>query len=184
MSYYSYKKKCYIDMNGMIFPLVKYADSSVRTWDGKWDYHWCHFNITDQQRLLIPKDEWEKAKEDRIEWDLDRLRSCSWIEKEPDMESYNYAGNTYPGGSRIKHLRNFLSTRKLIRFEDFLMENHGGFRIVVKYYDAKTFEDKKTQSYQIDSEEDLIKADLKFQKFAAEKPKFCGICVGICGIIL
>lgn len=184
MSYYSYKKKCYIDMNGMIFPLVKYADSSVRTWDGKWDYHWCHFNITDQQRLLIPKDEWEKAKEDRIEWDLDRLRSCSWIEKEPDMESYNYAGNTYPGGSRIKHLRNFLSTRKLVKLNDFLAENHGGFHIKVKYYDQKTFDDQKTESYQINSEDDLIKADLKFQKFAAEKPKFCGICIGICGIIL
>lgn len=47
MSYYSYRKKCYIEVNGLIFPLVKYADSSVRTWNGKWDYHWCHFNITD-----------------------------------------------------------------------------------------------------------------------------------------
>lgn len=184
MSYYSYRKKCYIDVNGLIFPLVKYADSSVRTVEGKWDYNWCHFNITDQQSLLISIKDWIKAKDERIEWDLEQLRLSPFTIGEPDMESFNYSGNAYPGGSRIKHLRNFLSIRKLIRFEDFLMENHGGFRIVVKYYDAKTFEDKKTQSYQIDSEEDLIKADLKFQKFAAEKPKFCGICVGICGIIL
>lgn len=115
MSYYSYRKKCYIEVNGLIFPLVKYADSSVRTWNGKWDYHWCHFNITDQQCLLISKENWEKARQERVEWDLEQLRSCTWNEKEPDMESYNYAGNTYPGGSRIKHLRNFLSIRKLIR---------------------------------------------------------------------
>lgn len=184
MSYYSYRKKCYIEVNGLIFPLVKYADSSVRTWNGKWDYHWCHFNITDQQRLLISKADWEKAKKDQIEWNLKRLRACSWIETEPDMESYNYAGNTYPGGSRIKHLRNFLSTRKTVKFDDFLVENHGGFRIEAKYYDQKTFVDQNTESYQINSEDDLIKADLKFQKFAAKKPKFCSICVGIYGIIL
>lgn len=143
MSYYSYRKKCYIEVNGLIFPLVKYADSSVRTWNGKWDYHWCHFNITDQQCLLISKENWEKARQERVEWDLEQLRSCTWNEKEPDMESYNYAGNTYPGGSRIKHLRNFLSIRKLIRFEVFLIENHGGFRIVVKYYDKKLLRIKK-----------------------------------------
>ena len=182
MSYYLFKRKQFIRVGDKLFPLVKYADSSARSIYGTRDYHWSLYNITDLDRLLIPINYWEEARRERIRDVIYWTKRYSKNTDIPDEELYGFCGDRYPSGMKIKNEKSFLSSRRLVKFQDFLKNNFGGFVIKFVTYDRMTHDTKDSEYHKISSEKDLVNADEAYQTYCKKMPAGCGITIGIEGV--
>lgn len=183
MSYYLYKEKKYVSVDGKIFPLVKYADSSIRNWEGKRDYHWTIYNIVNMGILADPK-EWEEERKAAIEKEFELLQACKWIEDPITLDSTNYCGNSYPGGYKIRNKRAFLSAKKTIPLETLLAQNFGPFAIDLKIYDKSSYKTQNSESFLIRTNEDLIQADARYKEVHDSLSDELGICLGVSGLCI
>lgn len=188
MSYYIFRKKLFIEVQEeKIMPLVLYSDSSTRYCDtGLHPSTWCINDITGGGRLLVPKHEFEKAREEMLKEELKRLNefySRHEPEKMPaNKESWLYSGNSYPGGRKVKNMYYFFSTRNTVSPDYFFARNRSGFEIEAFYYDRSNFKHVQNQKYLIRCEEDMLDADQRYQDFFRTKPEQYGMSLGVSSI--
>lgn len=183
MSYYIFKKKRIVSVDGKIFALANYADSSVRGWDGKRVYDWGVYNIV-QPGIFADPMTWEKERTAAIEEEFKKLSECRWITDPITLDSTNYCGNSYPGGSKIRNKKSFLSIRNKISLQDLIYENHGPFSITLNVYSKKSYGTKNSQSFLIKTEQDLILADEKYHEIAKDLSDEFGISLGFSGLCI
>lgn len=190
MSHYIYKKKAFIELgDGRILPLCLYADSSISSYNfdrlGRKHYFhpksWGINTMGAEPKLLVDKQKFNDAVKKAYEKEMDLIRG--FISKyepdreEPDKESYNYFGNVYPSGRRMKHMKSFYSTRNTVPVEEFLKSNQ--FCISIAGYNPKDFRDIEKETVHISSVGDLIRADEVYMDIRSRNGHMC---IGIYGL--
>ena len=126
MSHYSFRNKHLVLFpNGKLMLLCEVSDSCIRNWNNKrvWDKCLIHPKDSLYYTKETLKAEQDKYVEHQLQWLRDFHRDE--VEKgyareyvEPTLESHDYGGNVYPGGSRIKNGKSFYGYRPE-RAEDF-----------------------------------------------------------------
>ena len=121
MSHDSIRNKALVQFeDGRLMLLCEVSCSNVYRWDGKrvWDKCLVHPDNT----LFYTKESLKKAQTDYVEKQLKWLRDFNkeWYDKgyvdhyeEPTVESPDYCGTVFPGGSRVRNGRAFYGGRSI-----------------------------------------------------------------------
>ena len=186
MGYDIYRKKQFIEVEGQrIMPLAMYSDSNIYDEYGKRPSYWCLYDISRGGGLLASKKEFEAARKEMIDFELAKLRDYHKRyepdEAEPNMESWCYSGDRFPGGGRLKHMRAFFSTRKTVSPEEFFRQ-YGTFWVHASWNDKKSYSRVDWEEYKISCEYDIIEADWKLRDFRSRMPKDCVMSIDISGL--
>lgn len=160
MSHDSLRNKRLVEFpNGKLMLFCEVSDSSVRDWRGKrcWNKALFHPKGT----LFYTKDTLKAAQAEYVERQLNLMREHAKFEVEhgwateyvePTLDSYDYGGTVFPGGSRIRNGKAFYGGRP-IKAEDFFSRWDAPKRIEFSAYD-KDFK----CIYKVAT--DILKADL------------------------
>lgn len=166
-------------------PLAMYSDSNIYDKYGRRPSYWCLCDISGGGGLLAPKEEFESSRKEMIESELEKLKQYhdryEPEEDEPDMDSWCYSGDRFPGGGRLKHMRAFFSIRKTVDPKEFFRK-YGTFWIHASWCDKKSYSKVNGEEYKISCEDDIIEADLKLRDFRSRMPKDCVMSIGISGL--
>lgn len=164
MSYWIYKDKKFLEIDGKILALFLIADSSISAWDNSRRHpaHWW-IETFDLPALLIEKDIFHKKGLECVQECLDWLNK-NYPDVEHSLDSYNPYGDTYRGNGRIRGMKSFYSTRNTIPAEEFLYRYHFCLYLTPK--------DKKIEKgfFVIQKAEDLLSADKWFRNFRKQYP--------------
>ena len=142
MSHDSIRNKRLVEFpNGKLMLLCEVSCSNVTDWRGKrcWDKHLIHPEGT----LYYTKDTLKQAQTEYVERQLELMRNFSKHEvehgwateyREPTLDSYDYYGTVFPGGSRIRNGKSFYGGRP-IKAEEFFSRWDSPKRIEFTAYD-------------------------------------------------
>lgn len=183
MSYYKYSSKRFLKTStGLIFPICQIADSSVRDRNGKCPKHLSVFTAVCKDGTILASSETIREKqEEAVRKQMDLLmdyckkyggqnpEGCSL----DDLE--NYYGTVYNGRRSLAAMKSFMSPRRTILAEKFLMEHP--IIISIESYDRKSFKTESRIQIRAEHEPDLIYADSIYRDFC--KIKEYGTCIGI-----
>lgn len=183
MSYYSYKKKIFVETSkGDIFPLTMYSDSSIRDDSGHMVWKWMIYGIK-KGAILCPKEEFKKIAAEMLEDQKRLIKECAIRcreEEEVTKDSFLYSGNVYLGGRRLRDLQRFLSVRNTVPAEKFFRKN-GWVGIYHKVYDNNWRVAESTDTM-ISNEEQLYKAQELTEELQKTYPEFT-VCHSVYGLI-
>ena len=194
MSHYMYRQKYMVETeDGYVLPLVKYADSSVTIGHGRNEYHPCHWAVLNlgNNSLLVKKDEWQKLVQQEYDrqiellTDFDKRYGDTYGRSGPiGPDSRNYGGDTYPGGSRLKNMRAFLSARRTISVQEFFNRTLGCSISLgaLKPNSWDYYEDSKVEVY-LNSELSFLELEEKYQETRKAYPNARSIVVGVTGLV-
>lgn len=178
MSYDSYRNKHLLKFSdGRLMLLAEVSCNNVRDWRGRRCWDWVLFHPQDS--LFYTKETLKARQTEYVMNQLEWLRDFSkyqvengYAEKyvEPTVESYDYCGTVFPGGSRIKNGRAFFGGRSE-NAEDFFAQ--WGNPEVIKFiaYDK----DMKTKA---EARHNIMKKDIDdlYREFIEENgPCYIGI---------
>ena len=177
MSHDSYRNKKLVEFpNGKMMLLCEVSCSNVSDAYGRRVWDWALHHPKDT--LYYTKETLAQQREDYVKNQLEMLRSFNQWEiengfatevKEPTLESYDYYGTVYPGGSRVKNGKAFYGGRP-IKAQEFFEKWDSPKRITFICYDSHTFERTYEETY------DLVRADLDdCYKDAIEQNKGKGV---------
>lgn len=128
--------------NGKLMLFAEVSDS--RTFDCRGRRCWDRILVHPKGTLFWTKESLKEKQEEYVKEQLEALRNFSkwevengWAKeyKEPTLDSYNYAGTVYPGGSRVKNGRSFYSARKTIDAAEYFGRWNSPRRIIFTAYD-------------------------------------------------
>lgn len=160
MSHDSLRNKALVEFpDGKLLLLCEVSSSNVTDWRGKrcWDKCLIHPKGT----LYWTKESLKKEQTDYVERQLSWLRDFNkeWYKKgyvdhyeEPTLDSYDYAGTVYPGGSKIRNGRAFYGGRSQ-KAEEYFANWGAPKRIEFSCYD-KDMHTTYRESF------DILRADL------------------------
>lgn len=160
MSHDSLRNKALVQFpDGKLMLMCEVSCSNVRDWRGKrcWDKAVVHPNGT----LFYTKETLKIAQREYVERQLEWLRNYNresvergWAEKyeEPTLDSYDYCGTVFPGGSRIKNGKAFYGGRPQ-KAEEYFGYWDAPKRITFSSYD-KDFNKTYEETY------DILRSDL------------------------
>ena len=176
MSYNSIRNKALVEFpNGKLMLLCEISDSSTRDLSGRrvWDKGMFHPKGT----LFFTKESLKQEQSDYVERQFSNMREMNRLEVErgyaseyiePSLDSYDYNGTRWPGGSRIRNGKAFFSGRP-IKAEEYFRRWDAPRRIHITAYDK----DKKTYEDTFD----ILRADLDecYQDALAKGNVYIGI---------
>ena len=161
MSYDSIRNKKLVEFpNGKLMLICEISSSNVRDAQGK--RCWDKFLIHDKGSLFFTKDSLKKKQNDYVEQQFkmrrthnEEARERGYVDDitEPSLESYDFFGTVFPGGSKVKNGKAFYSGRKTIKAEEYFAEFDSPRRIRFTAYDGN-FKRIYEDSY------DILRADL------------------------
>lgn len=145
--------------NGKLMLLCEVSDSSVRDWRGKrcWDKCLIHPKDT----LFYTKESLKAAQTEYVERQLQLMREHARFEVEhgwateyvePTLDSHDYGGTVFPGGSRIRNGKAFYGGRP-IKAEEYFPKWDAPKRIKFSVYGKGT-------SVAYEESFDILRADL------------------------
>ena len=142
MSHDSYRNKHLLKFSdGRLMLLAEVSCSNVTDWRGRRCWDWVLFHPKDS--LFYTKETLKARQTEYVNNQLDSLRDYSkrqvergWAKEyeEPTVESYDYNGTVFPGGSRIKNGRAFFGGRPE-KAEEFFAQWENPDEITFKTYD-------------------------------------------------
>lgn len=119
MSHDSLRNKALVQFpDGKMLLLCEVSCSNVTGWDGK--RCWDGIVVHPDDSLFFTKETLKQKQNDYVDEQLQLLRDFNKSEvengwateyKEPTLESYDYCGTVYPGGSKIKNGKAFYGGR-------------------------------------------------------------------------
>lgn len=160
MSYTSIRNKRLVEFpNGKLMLLCETSDNNVRDWRGR--RCWSKWIMHPKGSLFWTKESLQKEREDYVARQFELLREFNRYEielgyatekVEPTLESYDYCGTVWPGGSKIKNGRAFYGGRP-IKAEDYFATWEAPKRIRLSTTD-KDFNTTWEETY------DILREDL------------------------
>lgn len=169
MSYYIYKDKAFLEVDGKILPLILYADSSVTACDNsrKHPAHWYIQTFGCEPALLVDKKTYQDAADKEVQ------SRINWLDENyPDgnhgLESYNPYGDTYRGNGRLRGMKSFYSAKRTIPAEEYLSSHR--FSVSLHPRDIKENKNKETQRFFITNLEDLREMDNWYRNYREKYP--------------
>ena len=165
MSYWIYKDKKFLEIDGKVLPLILYADSAVTAWDNprRHPAHWW-IQTFGEPALLIDKDVFKSKGLEKVQERLDWLNK-NYPEEEHSLDSYNPYGDTYRGNGRLRGMKSFYSARNTISPETFFSR----YRFTINL--EPTDKQVKGEFFAIQDEKDVLRADEWFRKFREKHPE-------------
>ena len=143
MSHDSLRNKQLVEFpDGKLLLFCEVSDSSIRGWNNKRVWERCL--IHPKGTLFYTKETLKQEQTDYVNRQLEWLRSFhkqqveqGWENEyvEPTLESYDYGGTVFPGGSKIKNGRAFYSGVHTIKAEEFFAQWDSPRRIIFSAYD-------------------------------------------------
>lgn len=151
-------KKLVIFPDGKMMLFCEVSDSRTFDWKGKrvWDKCLIHPKGT----LYYTKDSLKAKQAEYVDHQLEMLREHSRFEVEhgwskeyvePTLDSYDYNGTVFPGGSRIRNGKSFYGGRP-VRAEEYFREWDSIKSITFGLYEGGDY--KRIDTY------DILRADL------------------------
>lgn len=183
MSHYIYKDKKFLEINGKILPLILYADSSVTEgYSRKHPAHWFIDTLSAEPALLIDKELYQKAANEKVQSRIDWLKK-NYPDSNPDLDSYNPFGDTYRGNGKLRGMKSFLSCKRTVSAEDFLRREAFSVRLEPCDKHYKKLEGyEKRYSFYITSTEDIIHMDEWYRELRKLNPEAL-ICISVHGLL-
>ena len=145
--------------NGKMMLFCEISDSSIRDWKGRRVWDKCLFHP--KGTLYYTKESLKQAQTEYVDRQLQLMRDFNKKEvewgyakeyKEPTLDSYDYGGTVFPGGSRIRNGKAFYGGRP-IKAEEFFGRWDAPKRIQFTAYD-------KDMKCIYNESVDILKADL------------------------
>ena len=186
MSYYSYKKKLWLETSKKdLLPLALYADSSIRERDGGFVWNWCVYNLG-LGGILINKEKFKEKAEEEYQNEIELLTNYELKyngKTKPDIgpESYSYYGTKYPSGGKLKNMKSFHSVKNTIPLDEFLQNPENHFTVGISAYDTKNYRTVYKESVLIVDEQTAYDTQRIYERIKKEYPQ-CGVCLGVYGV--
>lgn len=161
MSHDSLRNKNLVQFpDGKMLLFCEISCSNVTGWDGKrvWDRHLMH----PKDSLFYTKETLKQAQVEYVDKQLEWLKAYNKerVEhgyakeyEEPTLDSYDYCGTVFPGGSRIRNGKAFFSGRCPQKAEEFFSGWDAPKTITFSCYD-KDFHRTYEETF------DILRADL------------------------
>ena len=182
MSYYMYKEKQFLEIDGKILPLIRYADSSVT--DGYSRKHpswWFIYTLDAEPALLIDKKLYQETAERKVQERIDWLNK-HYPNDEHSLDSYNPYGDTYRGNGKLRGMKSFLSCKRTVSAEDFLKKEAFSVRLEpCDKYGKQLDGYEKSYSFYITSVDDVLQMDKWYREFR-ELNTEASVCIGVYGL--